>query len=179
MSEGDNEWVGALMRPSITLSAGSFIVGVWMAFLTIINILFGAYSNGRKVNWIDFIGNGEITNSAHEIGITIPDDLVFGLLSSVLIAAGVKGISAAREDDFMGWVSSLHKERMVASLSSTQSGLVRTVASWMVFSGVGYYLIWSSMESTWVDPGVYSVMISFVALGIGIHWILDAGSKTN
>lgn len=177
MSEGDQEWMGSLTRPSSTLSAGSFIVGFWMAFLTIINIIFGAYSDGRKVNWIDFIGNGKVTNSTHEIGLTFPDDLAFGLLSSVLIAAGVMGMGAAREDGFVGWISSLSEDRMITSLFSTQNGLGRTLASWMILSGTGYYLIWSSLESTWVDPGVYSVMISFVALGIGTHWIQDAATK--
>ncbi len=50
MSEAEQEWMGSLMRPSSTLSAGSFIVGVWMAFLTLVNIVFGAYSSGRRVN---------------------------------------------------------------------------------------------------------------------------------
>ena len=62
MTGADQDWMGALMRPSSTLSLGSFFVGFWMAFLTIINILFGAYSNGRKVNWIDFLTNGNNTN---------------------------------------------------------------------------------------------------------------------
>ena len=32
----------------------------------------------------------------------------------------------------------------------------------------------SSMESTWVDPGVYSVMISLIMAGVGLNWIQDA-----
>ena len=44
----------------------------------------------------------------------------------------------------------------------------------MIVVGSAYYLIWSSLESTWVDPGVYSVMISFVMVGIGLNWIQDA-----
>ena len=76
------------MRPSSTLSAGAFFIGVWMAFLAIINILFGAYSDGRRVNWVDFFTNGANTNSAHDVALVFPDDIVFILLSSLLIAAG-------------------------------------------------------------------------------------------
>jgi len=166
------------MRPSSTLSAGSFIVGIWMGFLTIINIAVGAYSNGRKVNWVDFITNGENTNSAHEIALTVPDDLLFGFLSSLLIGAGVLGMSVAREDGFVGWLSGLPQDRMLTSLFSTKNGMVRTMASWMILSGAVYYLVWSAMEATWVDPGVYSVMVSFVMIGLGLNWIQDSNSES-
>jgi hypothetical protein len=177
MSEEGQEWKEALMRPSSTLSAGFFIVGVWMAFLTIINIAVGAYSNGRKVNWIDFITNGENTNSTHEIALAFPDDILFGLLSSLLIGAGIRGMGAAREDGFGGWFSGLPQDQMLTSLFSTKNGMGRTIASWMILSGAGYYLVWSAIESTWVDPGVYSVMISFVMVGLGLNLIQDATAE--
>ena len=78
------------------LSAGSFFVGIWMAFLTIVNIAFGAYSNGRRVNWIDFLTNGDEVTSVHEVTLSLPDDIVFGFLSSLLIAAGVMGMLLER-----------------------------------------------------------------------------------
>ena len=56
-------------------------------------------------------------------------------------------------------------------------GMVRIVASWMVLIGLAFYTIWSLMNTTWVDPGVYSVMIALVSLGIGLHWVED--SKTS
>ena len=77
MSEADQEWMEVLKSPSITMSVGSFLLGSWMAFLTLLNIISGAYSDGRKVNWMDFITNGPVTNSAHEIGLNFPDDLIF------------------------------------------------------------------------------------------------------
>ena len=178
MSEADREWMGALMRPSSMLSAGSFFVGIWMAFLTIVNIAFGAYSNGRRVNWIDFLTNGDEVTSVHEVTLSLPDDIVFGLLSSLLIAAGVMGMNAAREDGFRGWFSGLPRDRVFTSIFSTEYGLGRTFASWMMVSGAAYYLLWSSLESTWVDPGVYSVMISLVMVGVGLNWIQDAKSKS-
>ena len=176
MSEGGQEWKEALMSPSSTLSIGSFFLGVWVAFLTIVNIALGAYSEGRKVNWIDFITNGQNTNSAHEITLSFPDDIVFGLLSSILIAGGVLGMNAARDDGFIGWFSGLSDDKLVTSLYSTDGGLSRVVSSWMILSGIGYYLVWSAMESTWVDPGVYSIMITLVAVGIGLSWIQDSDS---
>jgi len=174
MSEADSEWKGSLMRPSGTISVASFVIGLWMAFLAIINIVFGAYSNGRRVNWVDFLTNGDQTNSVHEFTVSFPDDILFILLSSFFIAAGVFGIESSKEDGFRGWFFGLPRDSMITSLFSSQGGLGRTVASWMIVVGTGYYLVWSTLETTWVDPGVYSVMISFVMAGIGLNWIQDA-----
>ena len=177
MPEGDEEWRGALNKPSSTLSAGAIIIGIWMVFLTIINILIGAYSEGRKVNWIAFITNGAETNSAHQIALTFPDDLMFGILSIFVLSIGIIGMNSAREDGFMGWISNLHKEKIVSSLFSIEEGMERVLASWMVLSGFLYYVVWSAFETTWVDPGVYSITIASISIGVGIHWIQDSKSE--
>ena len=174
MSEGGQEWKEALKRPSSTLSIGSFLLGVWVAFLTIVNITVGAYSTGRRVNWIAFITNGQETNSAHELSLAFPDDIVFAILSSILVVAGVYGLNTTRESGFVGWFSGLPNDKLVTSLYSTENGLSRTLASWMILAGLGYYLVWSAMESTWVDPGVYSITISLIAVGIGLNWLQDS-----
>ena len=43
------------------------------------------------------------------------------------------------------------------------------IANWLVVIGISFYLIWSIQNDTWVDPGVYSVMISMVAFGIALN----------
>lgn len=176
MSEANQEWMEVLKSPSITMSVGSFLLGSWMAFLTLVNIISGVYSDGRKVNWMDFITNGPVTNSAHEIGLTFPDDVIFGIISASLIGIGVMGIGSSREDGFGGWISGLPNERIMKSLISPNLDIVRTIASWMMLLGIVYYFGWSLRETTWVDPGVYSVMIALVAVGLGLHWIRDAES---
>ena len=176
MSEANQEWMEVLKSPSITMSVGSFLLGSWMAFLTLVNIISGVYSDGRKVNWMDFITNGPVTNSAHEIGLTFPDDVIFAIMSAGLIGIGVMGIGSSREDGFGGWISGLPNERIMKSLISPNLDIVRTIASWMMLLGIVYYFGWSLRETTWVDPGVYSVMIALVAVGLGLHWIRDAES---
>ena len=172
MSEEGSEWMGALMRPSITLSSGAIFIGAWMFLLSIINVSVGAYSQDTKVLWIGFLTNGEETYS-NSLGFVI-DDVVFAILSAIMIGLGVFGINNAREDGVKGWMFGLPNDRMVASLISTDGGVTRTLASWMIFVGLIFYLIWSGINTTWVDPGVYSVMIAFVSLGVGLHWVEDS-----
>ena len=83
-------------------------------------------------------------------------------------------MNSAREGGFRGWFFGLPQDSLITSLFSIENGLGRTFSSWMIISGVAYYLVWSSMESTWVDPGVYSVMISLIMAGVGLNWIQDA-----
>ncbi|OUW22726.1 MAG: hypothetical protein CBD33_01090 [Euryarchaeota archaeon TMED173] len=173
MQEGENEWSESLLRPSSTLSVGSFVIGSWMAFLTVVNIFLGAYSEGRKVNWIDFFMNGDETNSIHEIGIEI-GDIAFGILSIIVISIGYLGITSSTEDGFGSWIRNLSRDVKFASLFSSENGVERTLASWVVLLGVLFYFLWSILETTWVDPGVYSVTISLIAIGMGIHWIQDS-----
>lgn len=42
------------------------------------------------------------------------------------------------------------------------------ISSWLVVIGILFYLIWSMQNNTWVDPGVYAVTISMVALGLAL-----------
>ena len=65
-------------------------------------------------------------------------------------------------------------EKIVKSLISTDQDIVRTIASWIILSGIVYYFGWSLRETTWIDPGVYSVMIALVSVGLGLHWIRDS-----
>ena len=51
----DSEWMNSLTRPSKALSAALTLLGSWIVFLTFVNIAIGAYSEGRKVLWIDFL----------------------------------------------------------------------------------------------------------------------------
>jgi hypothetical protein len=43
------------------------------------------------------------------------------------------------------------------------------ISSWLIVIGILYYIVWSIKFTTWVDPGVYSVMISLVAFGFALN----------
>ena len=174
MSEDDSEWMNALLRPSSTLFAGVILIGLWVLFLTAVNIVSGAYSPGHKVLWIDFLTDGVSTNT-EDMGLVL-DDAVFGALGVALLAAGIVGMGKSREDGFAGWYLEMSHNAIFTSLWSSKDGVVRTLASWMILAGVVFYLVWSALYTTWVDPGVYSVTIALVAFGSGLHILQTAES---
>ena len=45
----------------------------------------------------------------------------------------------------------------------------------MIVGGFLFYLIWSIINTTWVDPGIYSVCIVLIAGGLGIEALRESG----
>lgn len=177
MSMQESEWGSVLTRPSSTASSAAVMLGVWVLLLNAVNLFSGAYSSGIKVLWIGFItGDSASSNIAHTGLEVAADDVVFGLIGVVLLVLGARGMSKAVEGGFSAWVSGIPRGTIVSSLFSPDEGFNRTLASWFIAFGVGFYLYWSLMNTTWVDPGVYSVMIVMVSFGFAIHKMADAES---
>ena len=176
MSMQESEWGSALTRPSSTASSVAILLGTWVLLLTVVNFFSGAYSSGIKVLWIGFItGDSASSNIAHEGFKVVADDIVFGLIGVVLLGLGAWGMGKAVEGGFSAWVSGIPKGVIASSLFSPED-FNRTIASWFIAFGVGFYLYWSLMNTTWVDPGVYAVMIVMVSFGFAIHMMADAES---
>jgi len=177
MSLQESEWGSALTRPSSTASSAAILLGAWVLLLTIVNLFSGAYSSGIKVLWIGFItGDSAASNIAHDGFEVAPDDIIFGLIGVALLVLGARGMGKAVEDGFSAWVSGIPQGAIASSLFSPDGGFNRTIASWLIALGVGFYLYWSLMNTTWVDPGVYAVMIVMVSFGFAIHTMADSES---
>ncbi len=169
------DWVVSLNRPSQTVSALAMVLGAWVLMLTIVNITIGAYSPGFKVMWIGFIsGDSTASNVPHDGTEVVMDDMIFALLGVALLALGSMGMKRCFDGGVMEWLRGLSGGSMVSSLLSSENGVRRTMASWMIVIGVMFYLSWSFINTTWVDPGVYAVMVILVSFGVGIHTLEDA-----
>ena len=102
------------------------------------------------------------------------DDVVFALLGVALLTLGSMGIKRSFDGSVMEWFRGLPSGLVATSLMSSENGIRRTMASWLIVFGVIFYLSWSSLNATWVDPGVYAVMVILVSFGFGIHTLEDA-----
>ena len=81
----------------------------------------------------------------------VVDDAIFAILSAIVMASGIYGINSGKEDGLIGWAPICPNDRIVTSLYSGDGGMIRIIASWMVFVGLTFYTIWSLMNTTWVD----------------------------
>lgn len=168
----NSEWMDSLTRPSKVASAALTLLGSWIVFLTVVNISIGAYSEGRKVLWVDFL-TGVRESSTTDMAFVM-DDFLFGLVGLVIIGLGARGMNATHESGFVGWLVGLPK-CVVGSLFSSEGGSNKLISGWLIAIGVIFYLVWSVMENTWVDPGVYSVSVVLVSFGVGMG-LLESSS---
>ena len=169
----ESTWMESLTRPSKTLSASAVLLGAWLALLTIVNLTQGAYSEGRKVLWMKFLTG--VKNSSTTDMSFVADDAIFGALSVAILAAGVLGLNKTHEGGFTSWMSGL-PTCIMTRLLVFDGGFKKLASSWLVALGVLFYLIWSVNESTWVDPGVYSVAVVLISFGVGIGVLSESES---
>ncbi len=155
------DWNEALTKPSNMISTMSLMLGTWIIVLSLVNVVGGgAGQAGNKVAWIGFIGIGGDAFVPYEDGFLI-DDLLFGVTGLVLFALGL------RNKDVSSWIEDNKGMNMINNLITGNSKEI--FSNLLVLFGVIFYIIWSIQNNTWVDPGVYSVMISMVAFGVALN----------
>jgi len=167
MSMTDSDWYAALARPSRTASTVLLGLGLWIILLSLVNIIDGAFY-GEKVLWFEFLTNGSFDDiSAPHNGIEITsDDLLFGLVGVAFSGVGIMGLRSAGVQ--LAQISS-----SLSGLFSSELGIRKTIADWMIVVGIIFYMAWSVQEGTWVDPGVFAVSVVPFAFGIGLN-LLDS-----
>ena len=164
-----SSWKDEVTKPSRFLSVVSFCIGAWLAFVSLINIAFGAFAPGQKIEWLGFIDGSSLSEaySAHSsISIGI-GDVVALTLAAILIAIGARGIESSSGLRAFLYSIIMRPRQMMSS----EGDLSLIVANWMVVGGIVFYVFWSAINTTWVDPGVYSVSIVMIASGLGIEAI--------
>ena len=166
-----SSWKDEVTKPSRFLSVVSFCIGTWLAFVSLINIAFGAFAPGQKIEWLGFIDGSSLSEaySAHSsISVDLGDVLAL-VAATILIVIGARGIESS--SGLRTFLYSLIQRPRKMMKSDGELSLI--VANWMVVGGILFYIIWSSINTTWVDPGVYSVSIVMIASGLGIEAISE------
>jgi len=156
------DWNEALTKPSNMISTAALMLGSWIILLSLINMFGGgAGQSGNKVAWIGFIGMGGDAFVPYDDGFIL-DDAIFAIAGLILFFTGI------RNNDVLSWIKNNKGMDILNNLISGKNGK-EIVSSWLVVIGISFYIIWSIQNNTWVDPGVYSVMISMVAFGIALN----------
>ena len=156
-----DDWNEALTKPSSMISTAALMLGSWIVLLSIVNMFGGgAGQAGDKVAWIGFFGFGGDAFVPYGDGFLL-DDAIFVILGIALVGMGL------RNSDVKNWVLNFSKSDFMNNLIRGNNSK-EIFSSWLVLIGVLFYIIWSIQYGGWVDPGVYSVMISMVAFGVAL-----------
>jgi len=87
-----------------------------------------------------------------------------------LVSLGHLGMNKAVEGGTISAIKGL--PTCMSGLFSGEHGIRKTVADWMIVSGIVFYLSWSALYTGWVDVGVYAVTTTLFMFGFGLN-ILD------
>ena len=168
----ESSWKGEVTKPSGFLSIFSFCIGAWLALVSVINILVGAFAPGQRIEWLGFFSGSTLADAYSEhtsISFNSGDIVAIGL-SILLIFIGTKGIqSTISMDSFIRSVI----QRPVKMLDAN-GGVSQILSNWMVVGGFLLYVVWSMIYTTWVDPGIYSVCMVMIVGGLGIEALDDS-----
>lgn len=159
-----------ILNPSTTLANWFVGIGALGIFLGILNLMGEIHPN-YKVSWAGVL-TLEATNRAFENLDTAPSfvlsDAVFMILCAALVALGIKTINS-QDGGIGGWVKSIFVNNVWLSLADPDNGgWFKTFGAWCLLLGVINYLYFGITAIGWIDPGVYSVTIAFLAFGFGL-----------
>ena len=174
-TEGENPasgMLGILTKPSNTLANWYFwlgLLGLLLAALNIANIIHPSY----RVSWGGMF-TFEFTNNAFGDKDTAPafviSDAIFVAFCGALVFLGarsLKGDSGAND-----WLMSMVKSEWYTDLlDAKEGGWTLVVGTWSMLISIIFYFYWGIMYMGWIDPGVYSISISLMAVGLVLRML--------
>ena len=172
----DDGFVQMLLNPSRTMSNWFVGLGMLGIFLGILNLLGEVHPNYR-VSWAGVL-TFELTNKAFEDLSTAPSfvvsDVVFLAICGLIAALGLKTIN--NQDGGIGaWAKSIFVNETWMSLADPElGGWFKTFGAWCLLLGIANYLYFGINSTGWIDPGVYSVTIGFMAFGFALVYAANS-----
>lgn len=169
-TDGENaneSFISILTNPSKALANWYFWLGSLGILLAILNLIGEIHPNYR-VSWGGLL-TFEFTNAAFGDKETAPafvaSDAIFIALCGGLIFLGSKSLAG---DNSMGeWLTSMLKNDWYTDLVDIKDGGWSLVfGTWSAFLSIVFYFYWGIMHTGWIDPGVYSISIALMAVGI-------------
>ena len=164
---GDNGVIDILTNPSRTLANWYFWLGSIGILLAILNMA-GLIHPNYRVSWGGLL-TFEMTNAAFGDKDTAPafvaSDAIFIAICGALIYFGIKTL--ASEEGVGEWFKGLVTNDWYNDLVGNEDGnWSLIIGTWSIFASMVFYFYWGIMYMAWIDPGVYSITIALMAVGL-------------
>jgi len=176
-SDTGNSFVSMLLNPSPIAANWYATVGILGLFLGVLNII-GQIHPTYHVSWGGLL-TFEASNGAFEPklddGIQIvPSDAIFlgfcGFLTSIAFRT-----FGNHEFGIGGWFKGLIiNDTWPCLVDPDLGGWNKLFGAWSLLLGFVFYLYYGIVNTGWIDIGVYSVSIAFIAFGLGLLMAANA-----
>ena len=163
----ENNMLSILTMPSRTLANWYFWLGCFGLMLAILNLIGQIHPN-YHVSWGGLL-TFEMTNAAFGDKDTaaafVVGDAVFMFGCLFFITTGAR--SLAGDDSIDEWLLSMVKSDWYNDLiESEEGGWSLILGTWAILASLAFYFYWGIIHMAWIDPGVYSIAISLMAVGL-------------
>ena len=176
----ENGLFDILTKPSNTLANWYFWLGSLGLMLAILNIM-GIIHPNYRLSWGGLL-TFEYTNAAFGDKDTaaafVIGDAVFMIFCAGLAFTGVR--SLATDGDVAGWFKSMVTNEWYKDLmGSEDSGWSLILGTWSILGSIVFYFYWGIMFMAWIDPGVYSIAIVLMAIGMVLRMLSSIEEDEN
>ena len=167
----DKSMLDILLKPSNTRANWYFWLGVLGLMLAILNLM-GIIHPTYRLSWGGLL-TFEYTNDAFGT----KDDAPMFVVSDAIFIAFVGGMTflgaktLIGEKDPVDWIKTLVTNEWYNDLLDVKSGWSLALGTWSILASMVFYFYWGIMYMAWIDPGVYSISISLMGLGLVLRML--------
>ncbi len=167
-----NGLFGILTSPSKTLANWYLWLGCLGVMLGVLNIL-GYIHPSHRVSWggvLTFETMNPAFGSKDDAPLFVAGDAVSMFVCCLMSYTGVR--SLVGEGNFGDWFMSLLKNDWYNNLLEVENGgWSLLLGTWSMLASVLFYFYWGIMHLSWIDPGVYSIAIVLMAVGLVLRML--------
>ena len=172
----ENNMLEILIKPSTTLANWYFWVGLLGLMLAVLNIL-GLIHPTYRVSWGGLF-TFEYTNQAFgakdDAAALVASDLIFIALAGSVTFLGARSLIG--DGTPAEWLNSLATSKWYNDLFDFEAGWNLVLGTWLMVASMVFYFYWGIMYLGWIDPGVYSISISLMGLGLVLRMFASIDS---
>lgn len=167
----ENGMFNMLMKPSNTLANWYFWLGLLGLMLAVLNMM-GMIHPTYRVSWGGLL-TFEYTNAAfgdkEDAALFVASDAVFIALVGGMTFLGARSLIG--DGNPADWVKSMLTNNWYNDLFDAEGGWNLALGTWCMVASILFYFYWGIMHLAWIDPGVYSIAISLMGLGLVLRML--------
>ncbi|MBT4065601.1 MAG: hypothetical protein HOE76_00055 [Euryarchaeota archaeon] len=174
-NDGENaedDLLSILTMPSRTLANWYFWLGCLGLMLAILNLV-GQIHPSYHVSWgglLTFETWNATFGHKDTAAAFVLGDAIFMLGCLFFVGTGAR--SLAGDDGIGNWIMSMVKSEWYLDLiEPKEGGWSLILGTWSMLVSIVFYFYWGIIHMAWIDPGVYSIAISVMAVGLVLRML--------
>ena len=159
------------LNPSATLSKWYVAVGAWGLVLAVRNMM-GQIHPTYRVSWgglLTFEALADAFGNKDDAAAFVASDAIFMAFVGGMTFLGARGLIG--NGDPAEWAKGIVTNDWYNDLLNFDAGWTLILGTWSVLASIVFYFYWGIAHMAWIDPGVYSIAIALMGLGLVLRML--------